>query len=221
MDSLPPRRAELALIGAGPHALSVLLGLLTDERQFLTDRESQRAERRAEVLRRPTRGRLTPDDLRGRVLVVDEHGEFCAQWRSYFAALEIDFLRSTAIMHPDPSHPDALLEHAFRRGTLATDLVSKNELFEGRTGAMARKSSAINAREIDHYALPSSRLFDSFISVRAAHMAGLAAASSVPLPLSSLPAPITGTSPLVRPGPAGRPGPVHAHIRSRCRWSRG
>jgi hypothetical protein len=78
MDTQPselPSRIDLAIIGAGPHALTLVTHLL-QKRQT----------------------------MRGRFLVFDPSGIWMSRWRSQFAALEIPHLRSPAVHHPDPNH---------------------------------------------------------------------------------------------------------------------
>lgn len=70
-----PSRIDLAIIGAGPHALTLVTHLL-QKRQT----------------------------MRGRFLVFDPSGIWMSRWRSQFAALEIPHLRSPAVHHPDPNH---------------------------------------------------------------------------------------------------------------------
>ena len=41
---------------------------------------------------------LRPEDA----IVVDPHGTWMENWRSQFASLRIQFLRSTVTSHPDP-----------------------------------------------------------------------------------------------------------------------
>ena len=69
-----PRQIDLALIGAGPHALTLT----------------------AHILKKRNR-------LRNKLLAFDPSGEWLTQWRRQFAALEIGHLRSPAVHHPDPN----------------------------------------------------------------------------------------------------------------------
>ncbi|MBF2047848.1 MAG: SidA/IucD/PvdA family monooxygenase [Elainella sp. C42_A2020_010] len=68
-----PDAIELAIVGAGPHALTLVAHLL-QKRQA----------------------------LRGRCLVFDPSGSWMRQWHHQFAAFEIPHLRSPAVHHPDP-----------------------------------------------------------------------------------------------------------------------
>lgn len=80
-----PQTIDLAIIGAGPHALTVVTHLL-QKRQT----------------------------IRGKFLVFDPSGKWMNHWQHQFAALEIPHLRSPAVHHPDPN-PFALRKFAESR----------------------------------------------------------------------------------------------------------
>ncbi|NJR69365.1 MAG: lysine N(6)-hydroxylase/L-ornithine N(5)-oxygenase family protein [Synechococcales cyanobacterium CRU_2_2] len=82
LESDLPSSIDLAIIGAGPQALTLVTHLL---------------QKRAK--------------LRGRFRVFDPSGAWLSRWRSQFAAQEIQHLRSPAVHHPDP-HPVALRNFA-------------------------------------------------------------------------------------------------------------
>ncbi|RUS97626.1 pyridine nucleotide-disulfide oxidoreductase [Dulcicalothrix desertica PCC 7102] len=69
-----PRKTSLAIIGAGPHALTFVTHLL---------------QKRAK--------------MRSKFTVFDPSGRWMSRWRQQFAALEIPHLRSAAVHHPDPN----------------------------------------------------------------------------------------------------------------------
>ncbi len=81
MNSLPAS-LDLAIVGAGPHALTLVTHLLQKRQQ-----------------------------LRGKFRVFDPSGQWMHRWREQFAAQEIEHLRSPAVHHPDP-HPSALRNFA-------------------------------------------------------------------------------------------------------------
>ncbi|MCX7596676.1 MAG: lysine N(6)-hydroxylase/L-ornithine N(5)-oxygenase family protein [Fischerella sp.] len=88
MFSIPsslPAKTDLAIIGAGPHALTLVAHLLQ---------------------KRQTMG--------GRIIVFDKGGKWMGHWQHQFAALEIPHLRSPAVHHPDPN-PFALRKFAESR----------------------------------------------------------------------------------------------------------
>jgi cation diffusion facilitator CzcD-associated flavoprotein CzcO len=69
-----PDYTDIAIIGAGPHALTLVAHLL-QKRQTMKDR----------------------------FLVLDASGTWMQQWHQQFAALEIPHLRSPVVHHPDPN----------------------------------------------------------------------------------------------------------------------
>ena len=73
-DSALPPQIDLALIGAGPHALTVAAHILKKR-----------------------------NSLRDKMLAFDPSGEWVSQWRRQFTALEIEHLRSPAVHHPAPN----------------------------------------------------------------------------------------------------------------------
>ena len=87
LDSLAtlPDFIDLAIIGAGPHALTLATHLLQKKKS-----------------------------MRGRFLVFDPSGAWMNQWHNQFAAFEIPHLRSPAVHQPDPD-PHALRTFAASR----------------------------------------------------------------------------------------------------------
>jgi hypothetical protein len=77
-----PAKIDLAIVGAGPHALTLITHLL-QKRQTIWSK----------------------------VLVFDSSGKWMSRWEHQFAALEIPHLRSPAVHHPDPN-PFALRKFA-------------------------------------------------------------------------------------------------------------
>ena len=77
MESNPPhllRKIDLAILGAGPHALTLVTHLLQKRQK-----------------------------IRSKIAVFDPNGKWMSQWEQQFAALEIPHLRSPAVHHPDPN----------------------------------------------------------------------------------------------------------------------
>ncbi|MBO3457416.1 lysine N(6)-hydroxylase/L-ornithine N(5)-oxygenase family protein [Aetokthonos hydrillicola Thurmond2011] len=79
------KKIDLAIVGAGPHALTLITHLL-QKRQ----------------------------SMRTRFSVFDSSGMWMSRWKRQFAALEIPHLRSPAVHHPDPN-PFALRKFAESR----------------------------------------------------------------------------------------------------------
>ncbi|MBD0385210.1 MAG: SidA/IucD/PvdA family monooxygenase [Nostoc sp. C3-bin3] len=69
-----PATIDLAIIGAGPHALTLTTHLLQKRQK-----------------------------IKGKFLVFDPSGRWMSQWEHQFKALEIPHLRSPAVHHPDPN----------------------------------------------------------------------------------------------------------------------
>jgi len=85
-----PSQIDIAIIGAGPHALTLATHLLQKRKQMLT-----------------------------RFIVFDPSGIWMSRWNRQFAALEIPHLRSPAVHQPDPN-PHMLRTFAeFRRSELS------------------------------------------------------------------------------------------------------
>jgi cation diffusion facilitator CzcD-associated flavoprotein CzcO len=80
-----PNRTDLAIVGAGPQALTLITHLL---------------QKRSK--------------LRQKFFVLDPSGTWISQWRHQFAAQKIPHLRSPAVHHPDPN-PHALRQFAENR----------------------------------------------------------------------------------------------------------
>jgi len=80
-----PQFVDIAIVGAGPQALTVVTHLLQKKKS-----------------------------LRNRFAVIDPAGEWMQQWHHQFAALDIPHLRSPAVHHPDPD-PHALRTFAESR----------------------------------------------------------------------------------------------------------
>ena len=100
---------DLVVIGAGPHALSLLCRLVDDDPDLLTEAQrvhmmqkaGTRARSHAEV-RRHLKQRFDGAAKLPGVVVVDTHGQWLAQWNRDFATLRIDHTRSHADLHPCP-----------------------------------------------------------------------------------------------------------------------
>ncbi|BAZ05434.1 FAD/NAD(P)-binding protein [Calothrix sp. NIES-3974] len=84
-----PERINLAIIGAGPHGLTLVTHLLQK------------------------RGKM-----RGRFLVFDPSGRWMSRWEEQFARLKIPHLRSPAVHHPDPNRFGLRKFAEFRGGEL-------------------------------------------------------------------------------------------------------
>ena len=80
-----PQRVDIAIVGAGPQALTLATHLLQKKKS-----------------------------MQDRFVVLDPAGDWLRQWQHQFAAYEIPHLRSPAVHHPDPN-PRALRGYAESR----------------------------------------------------------------------------------------------------------
>lgn len=83
--SLLPKSVDIAIVGAGPQALTLVTHLLQKKKP-----------------------------MRNRFVVLDPAGDWLRQWQHQFAAYDIPHLRSPAVHHPDPN-PHALRSFAESR----------------------------------------------------------------------------------------------------------
>ena len=68
-----PIQTKMAIVGAGPHALTLVTHLLQKRKNY-----------------------------RHKIIVFDPSATWMSQWRQQFAGQEIPHLRSPAVHHPDP-----------------------------------------------------------------------------------------------------------------------
>ena len=113
---------ELVIVGAGPHALALLLRLLDDAPDesgdfFVGLGSAPRSSRKSWS---DLEKRRCGDDVARRVLdrvrVVDGSGAWLGTWDAQFAALEIPHLRSTYDQHPCPYDSFALQQFVVKNG---------------------------------------------------------------------------------------------------------
>ena len=107
---------DLLVVGAGPHALSLVTRLVDDTPDLLTEDERVRMmshgmkgknaaalQRSHAVVREHLKKRYDgAAKLRERVLVIDLHGRWMSQWERDFASLQIPHTRSHVNLHPCP-----------------------------------------------------------------------------------------------------------------------
>ena len=105
----PPQQLDLVIVGAGPHALSLLCRLIDTEPDLLSEEQRTlimaKAGTRARApaaVRAHLKKRFDSSELLRRVAVVDAHGTWMGQWTHDFAALRIPHCRSHSDLHPCP-----------------------------------------------------------------------------------------------------------------------
>jgi hypothetical protein len=113
MQGCPPSTLDLAVVGAGPHALALVTRLLSQypSSQF-SDSDHSRLSQPKTVKAVATEGGPRPQRS---VRVIDDHG-WMGKWNQWFEGLSIRHLRSTALFHPDASDDHALLAFAASTG---------------------------------------------------------------------------------------------------------
>ena len=179
----------LAIVGAGPHALTVLLRLLADDvslTDLTTDSEQSRAAYWGRRIQKTSKKEKNVAVLSAaspclsRVRVFDPSGCWLNTWRRSFAALELPHLRSPCSITPDPfDGANSLRAFALRKGLTERDhFVSPEGLHIGdgvsarrqrsRAGLGATISTAtrgmlsINEGQRYLYDLPSTHAFITY-----------------------------------------------------------
>lgn len=109
MGFMDVQEVDLLVIGAGPHALSLLCRLVDDDPDLLSERDRTHIIQKAGARGRPhkdVRKHLKCNFDGAKVLestvVIDHHGQWMAQWKRDFEALNIRYARSHADLHPCP-----------------------------------------------------------------------------------------------------------------------
>lgn len=98
---------ELAVVGAGPHALALVTRLLeTQPASLFNDHEHQRRVHLSK--QSPKHFGLyehqifNRENISKKIVVLDKYGDWMTKWHKQFKAFKIDFLRSPLYFHPDP-----------------------------------------------------------------------------------------------------------------------
>lgn len=145
-------RYGVCIIGAGPAGLATLSALRSPySRDTLTDHEIVQADRRSS----PSTSQQRCD--KQKICVVDPQ-DWLQGWSSKFDALNIGFLRSPTIAHPDMFDSTALLAYAQMQGR------HREELFESGCTEMTKLLSQGGQSQTQSglWALPSTELFQDF-----------------------------------------------------------
>ncbi|EOD12148.1 hypothetical protein EMIHUDRAFT_213942 [Emiliania huxleyi CCMP1516] len=151
---------RVAVIGSGPHALSLLCRVVDDDADLLDEAErtrvaakaGSRARSHAEVRKALQRRFVDAAAHLAGVAVFDSGGEWMGQWRRDFSALEIEHCRSHSDLHPCPHDFQSLRVWAEKH---------KREL-EMWHMAYLDRGAARAAGFSGPYALPGTRLFLDF-----------------------------------------------------------
>ena len=165
---------ELVIVGAGPHALALLLRLLDDAPDesgdfFVGLGSAPRSSRKSWS---DLEKRRCGDDVARRVLdrvrVVDGSGAWLGTWDAQFAALEIPHLRSTYDQHPCPYDSFALQQFVVKNGRErdVVDLdasVRTTQEGGGDDGCDCDAPKGKGCGFKGNFRLPSTKLFRDFV----------------------------------------------------------
>jgi hypothetical protein len=190
----PPRHDrqhyDVCIVGAGPAGLAALsaiqepytLDTLSDyqvhQANLFLDKRRQRpspssspgSSHSSSSSSYEPPNRRPPSGTKKRVCVVDPHPTWMAEWDSNFFALDIQYLRSPALAHPDHFDKNALLAYATaaRRGDPRGDgermtetLRSADHLIESGC-ADNRRLLPLGESQVGLWKLPSTSLFRDF-----------------------------------------------------------
>ena len=107
--SSPKKELDLLVIGAGPHALSLITRLVDDDPDLMSEKQrgrimedGARRARNRRTVSNHLKKRFDATEMLPRTVVVDSNGKWMEQWRKDFKALDIRYLRSHQHMHPCP-----------------------------------------------------------------------------------------------------------------------
>ena len=139
---------NVCIIGAGPAGLAVLSAI--KEPYTLDTMNETQIEQAQRILSSSSSPSLAARDLE--VCVIDGSEDWMADWDKNFATLDIQFLRSPALAHPDAFDPNALLAFAVANGR-------EDELIDSgcRDLKCLRGLDRMNL-----WKLPSTKLFHDF-----------------------------------------------------------
>ncbi|KAK7242642.1 hypothetical protein SO694_00016259 [Aureococcus anophagefferens] len=165
---------ELVIVGAGPHALALLLRLLDDAPDesgdfFVGLGSAPRSSRKSWS---DLEKRRCGDDVARRILdrvrVVDGSGAWLGTWDAQFAALEIPHLRSTYDQHPCPYDSFALQQFVVKNGRErdVVDLdasVRTTQESGGDDGCDCDAPKGKGCGFKGNFRLPSTKLFRDFV----------------------------------------------------------
>ncbi|KAF0742477.1 hypothetical protein Ae201684_002573 [Aphanomyces euteiches] len=152
----------LLVIGAGPHALALVLNLLEEDSSAeFTEPETVKMS----FWRSKLRGRhLSKRDLRRSIRVLDPSGTWCSTWNCNFATFGISHLRSPVSVHLDPLRPDGLRDYAVATNQLETQVSDPPQSIHigQRSREFTNNTSIFNETDRQFLGCPSQKLFAAF-----------------------------------------------------------
>ena len=123
---------DVCIVGAGPHALSVLSAI---------------RKNRGDAAR--------PETTQASICVIDPAGKWLLDWDAAFDALDIEFLRSPAWAHPDATSQEAMVDFAKREGRMSE---FKCVNFQGTS----LDRTSMSSKNASYFKNPSTKLFKDF-----------------------------------------------------------
>ncbi|KAI9002819.1 hypothetical protein BC832DRAFT_593527 [Gaertneriomyces semiglobifer] len=152
---------DLLIIGAGPHALTLMLRLLTKYPVSLyNDEEHKRLLQHKRHLKTAD----IPNGRKRRYVVIDESGQWLGRWTRLFSGYGIEWLRSLVDINPDASGSSSLRDFAMSQGRM-DEIKEINEFVSKalHTQRNRRRSNAsFNHAQNTSLHIPTSSLFIDF-----------------------------------------------------------
>jgi lysine/ornithine N-monooxygenase len=155
----------LLIIGAGPHALALILMMLEDQRssEFSEQDTIQWSYWRKKYRVSSKTKSSSSSRIRSMVRVIDPSGTWCDHWNRAFDTLNISHLRSPMSVHLDPLRPEGLRDFAtlHQREHEITEAPTSLP-FNKRSRAFATNTSLFNESDRSFFGCPSQPLFADF-----------------------------------------------------------
>lgn len=143
---------DVCIVGAGPAGLACLSAL---REPFSVDHLTETQFQRALYSIKRHHPQQQQQHRKLRVCVIDPKAGWLHGWRTNFAQLRIEHLRSPAMAHPDFFDTNALLAYACHHQR------DSNELFESGCSAL-KQLHGLGETQVGLWKLPSSELFLDF-----------------------------------------------------------
>ncbi|RHY33471.1 hypothetical protein DYB32_001628 [Aphanomyces invadans] len=172
--SLSADIAPILVIGAGPHALALVLTLLEEHASSeFTERDTIHMGFWTKKLGRKNTSSgkhekphavAASASLRRQIRVLDPSGAWCSTWNHNFATFGISHLRSPVNVHLDPLRPEGLRDFATSTNQLASQVTEPppSIRFNRRNRAFTTNTSLFSENDRPFFGCPSRELFADF-----------------------------------------------------------